>query len=680
MKWPGPTEWLFSVRTFAAAILALYIGLAMDLERPYWAMATVYIASQPFSGATRSKAVYRALGTLLGATAAVALVPNLVDVPAVLCIGLALWVGICLYFALLDRTPRSYVFMLAGYTAAIIGFPSVETPDAIFDTALSRVEEITLGIVCASQMASVVFPRHVGPVLAARIDALLRQADTWALDALSGAPVNEAVLADRRRMAGDIAEIDLLTSYVAWDQGERPDAVQVLRALRMRFLGLMVVLSSLADRVRALRALGPAPPAVAALIERTAAWMQAGDAADPAVLVPLREEVRAALPPLGAHAGWREIIVASLLERLGDLLDLAHDCRVLRRAAASGTGRPAVLAYSRGAGFEHVYAPDRGRAVWSAASAALAILIGCAFWIGSGWADGAVAAQMVAVGCSFFAAMDDPAPAIMSFLVWSVVAVVMDALYLFAALPMASGFPMLVLALAPAFLIVGVLVATPRTTTIGMALGANGATLLSLQSTYNASFQPFINSGIALVVGMGMAAIVTRIVRSVGAEWSALRLLRRNWVDVAMAAARRGQRDRQAVTALMLDRINQVAPRLAAVGEGSDLRAYDLMADVRIGLNIVAIRRARRSLPDTVRAAVDGMLDALATDFLARASGKPRPAGLLRRIDNALAALASAQRGRVRAAILALVGIRRGLFPDAPPYTPPTADAAAEAG
>ena len=143
-KLPGPSEWLFSVRTFAAAMLALYIGLAIGLDRPYWAMASAYIASQPLSGATRSKAVYRALGTLLGAIAAVALVPNLVDAPVLLSLALAGWVGLCLYIALLDHTPRSYVFMLAGYSAAIIGFPSVDAPGAIFDTALSRVEEITL--------------------------------------------------------------------------------------------------------------------------------------------------------------------------------------------------------------------------------------------------------------------------------------------------------------------------------------------------------------------------------------------------------------------------------------------------------------------------------------------------------------------------------------------------------
>jgi predicted membrane metal-binding protein len=63
----------------------------------------------------------------------VILIPNLVNAPEVLTVALALWVGLCLYFSLLDRTPSSYVLMLAGYTAAFVGFPAVADPGTIFD-------------------------------------------------------------------------------------------------------------------------------------------------------------------------------------------------------------------------------------------------------------------------------------------------------------------------------------------------------------------------------------------------------------------------------------------------------------------------------------------------------------------------------------------------------------------
>ena len=53
---------VFALKTFAAVMLALVIALWLDLPRPYWAMATVYITSQPLAGATSSKAFYRLTG------------------------------------------------------------------------------------------------------------------------------------------------------------------------------------------------------------------------------------------------------------------------------------------------------------------------------------------------------------------------------------------------------------------------------------------------------------------------------------------------------------------------------------------------------------------------------------------------------------------------------------------
>jgi uncharacterized membrane protein YccC len=66
--------------------------------------------------------------------------------------------------------------MLGGYTAAFVGFPAVGDPGAIFDTAVARAEEITLGILCASLVASIVLPQSVAPVIAARLEQWFRDA------------------------------------------------------------------------------------------------------------------------------------------------------------------------------------------------------------------------------------------------------------------------------------------------------------------------------------------------------------------------------------------------------------------------------------------------------------------------------------------------------------------------
>ena len=69
----APWQILFSLKAFAAAMLALYVAYSLNLERPYWAMTTVYVVSQPFTGAIRSKGVFRLGGTITGAAAGVSL-------------------------------------------------------------------------------------------------------------------------------------------------------------------------------------------------------------------------------------------------------------------------------------------------------------------------------------------------------------------------------------------------------------------------------------------------------------------------------------------------------------------------------------------------------------------------------------------------------------------------------
>src|SRR5262249_8972587 len=63
---------IFSINCYIATILALFIAFSLDLKTPAWAMITVYLTSQPLSGALRAKAVYRVIGTFIGGAALIA--------------------------------------------------------------------------------------------------------------------------------------------------------------------------------------------------------------------------------------------------------------------------------------------------------------------------------------------------------------------------------------------------------------------------------------------------------------------------------------------------------------------------------------------------------------------------------------------------------------------------------
>ncbi len=56
-----------------------------------------------------------------------------------------------------------------------------------------------------------------------------------------------------------------------------------------------------------------------------------------------------------------------------------------------------------------------------------------------------------------------------------------------------------------------------------MLLAANTATLMALQTTYNADFASFANSSVAFFVGTEQSVISIQLIRSVGSEWSVKR-------------------------------------------------------------------------------------------------------------------------------------------------------------
>ena len=665
---------IFSLKTFGAATIALLIAFAMNLDRPYWALATVYITSQPLAGATRSKALFRMGGTLIGAAASIVLIPNFVNAPELCSLAIALWVGACLYLSLLDRTPRSYMFMLAGYTAALIGFPTVSDPGTIFDVALARSEEIILAIVCASLVSAIVLPRSVGPAVAARVDDWLTSARRISQGVLAGQSSEQSLHDAQLRLAAEAVDIDTLADHLAYEGNTGREVARWLRALRLRMLMLLPLLSSIGDRLDALGGEpGALQPRLKILLADLSAWV-AGDDTDRGPPQALRAAISALEPQLNAGSSWNEIMIASLSMRLRDLVDISIDCRLLNQAIAAG-GRPpgAKLAFHPEAGAAPVRYTDDGMAVWSAAGAVIAILLCCAFWIASGWPDGASAPMMAAVGCSFFATQDDPSVGLRGFAKWSLVAVIVDAIYLFAILPAVSTVEMLLAVLAPTFLFYGWLIARPQTFFTGMLLAANGASLMALQSTYSADFASFANSSIAFLVGTELSVITILLVRSVGAEWSVGHLMRKGWASLADAAERRGNRDRAAFAGQMLNRIGLLAPRLETLKD-SEWRKVDNLRELRVGLNIVDLRRARHGLSPRTLEAMDAMLDRLAAGYRSY-DGNTMPTELLTRIDHALALSINEPKAGVRGdALIGLVGIRRGLFPQARDYQPEAPD------
>ena len=241
---------IFSVNCYIATILTMFIAFSLDLKSPGWAMTTVYLTSQPLSGVLRAKAVYRVIGTFVGGAAMVAIVPNLIDAPELTTLAIILWVALCVFVSLLDRTPRSYMFVLSGYTAALIGFPSVLAPGTVFDTAVSRVEEITLGVVCAAIVHSLIFPKSAFSAFGEKLTSAMADARRWLADGLVQQATPQAEM-ERRRIAADINELYLLGTSLRFDTSpHRPD-IGIIRAFDRKIVALLPLVSAIEDRLTA---------------------------------------------------------------------------------------------------------------------------------------------------------------------------------------------------------------------------------------------------------------------------------------------------------------------------------------------------------------------------------------------------------------------------------------------
>ena len=696
MVYPSLRDWLFSVKTFAAAMLALYLGLLFELPRPYWAMATVYIVSNPFVGATRSKALYRALGTALGASAAILLVPPFVESPYLFSVVVALWTGTLLYLAISDRTARSYVFMLAGYTMPLIALPAVFNPTTVFDLAITRTEEITLGIVCASIVGGAVFPSRLAPTIIERTDGWFRDAMIYASQTLSGNIAGAKISACRQRLAATVNGLELLLSQLAYDH-TRPDVLARAHALRGRMQLLLPIMSSLADPLVALLAVQQTRPAgLEALLADVVKWFEtpiraarnedvASREADA-----LRARIGALQPASTALASWEGALLSNALWRLKQLIDVWQDCRTLRVIISEeeGTWKPRFRHWRLG-GTERYF--DRGIMLFSTSSAVGAIILACFLWISSGWNDGAGAVTLAAIACCFFAALDDPAPQVFRFFTATAASVALAGIYLFAVLPHVHDFPMLVILFAGPFILVGTLIPRPQFNLATMLVAVNTATFISIQDAYSADFLVFINSNLAGLAGLLYAFLWTRVTRPFGAELAASRLMRSSWADVVLSASTRPIEDQRNLAARMLDRLMQLIPRLAATDDQRH-PSIESFRDLRIAFNALDLRRLRPRLTGDAPAAVDHVLDGIRHHFetcIARRGRQPVPASLMSAIDAALArvntqGVANAEGGteisarQWRDALHALVGLRLSLFPATlSPLSPPKEEPAA---
>lgn len=483
-------RWAYVFRVALAAAVALGLAYDLQLETPYSAATTVFLAASPVQGVTLSKGMWRITGTLFGAFVTVVLFALFSQAPALFIVAFALWLGICVGCSTLLRHFRAYGAVVAGYTIGLVAYGAIDQPDQIFEHAIGRVSVVALGVMSLTLVTALFSGRAMPAKLQARLLTLAAAVGRLAADSIG--PGTQ--LADRRQvLIGDLYALDDLLEFGATESAE-----VAVRAgdVRHAMAALFAVIVGCARRDRA------EDPADAA------ACAEAGAAMAKAIVALEAKE------PAAAHAGdiiadaRRDLATKQLATK-----QLATEQAVADRIAIDGLAeiledyQEALMALARFLGAKasprrvrYRFHLDPKGAVENGARAAVAILLAGALWIATGWTSAFLMILLIAPFCGLLAMTGSPVAGSAEFTKGIVVAVIAGFVCSFGILPYVTGFPLLILSLLPFWMAGLVATTVPKTGPAGTAYLLTFMTMVGPTNPMVFDVANYLNSGIAFVL------------------------------------------------------------------------------------------------------------------------------------------------------------------------------------
>ncbi|WP_422011588.1 FUSC family protein [Reyranella sp.] len=618
---------LFGFRLWAAICLALFIAFWLELDNASWAGTTAALVCQPRLGASMRNGWFRVVGTVVGAAAIVLLSAAFPQDRAAFLIGLALLCGASAFVAAQLANASALSASLVGATAAIVAggeLGAVGGPNGqAFLLAVSRATEICIGVAAAG---IVLASTHVGVAshrLHEQISGIAAEIRSHVSNMLVNAggalPDSQLVRRDlARRIIGLNAQIDEAIGE-SWQV--RYNASLLQRALE----GLLQALMSwriLALRLSALQ--GDVAAQQAGRILQIAPQFALADAQP--------QPAAAASPDRRAYASTarallREPAASPSMRLLADETAriMAGFCRMLDGLALLRDGRvPLTSTRTRRR------APsDLLPALVAALRSFSVVLIAAALWIATAWPNGSTAIVWAALATVIFAAAGDESFARVS--AWALgtgMAAGCAAVTAFAVLPNVHSFVGLSLVLGLYLVPAGALSTLPLKPPVFGAMATLFVPLLNPENQMSYDTLQFYNASMAVVVGCCIGAMSYLILPPVSPAIRTRRLLRLTLRDFRSLCRPDADASREDWETLMYG-------RLAAIPDSATpQQRSEILAALSLGLTLIRLRRALRSLP--LNSELGEALASLAHGDVAVARDD------LQRVDMALARRASA--------------------------------------
>lgn len=526
---PSRLDLIFALKTFIAGMLALFVSFELDLINPMWSIGTVLIIANPYSGMVSSKCVYRVVGTIGGAVIALTLTPHLINTPWIFTMVLSLWVGFALYVSLLDRTPRSYAFMLAGYSTAMIVFNAITYIDQynIFDIALARVIEISIGVISSAVVSATILPMHIGSAIKQRVIKTLKDTENLFANLLNtdSQQNNTQLLAAITR---DTTDIHALAVHLSYEKGELHGMTKPLQEMLHQISMVVANLVALSERIKQLKELRFIETHAEKLQQLSAHVVQFLEQKDLIVdenILQLPDEFESDFASLMESASThQQVLVAAMKMDVRHFISNVLAVKVLWQRIQQGNKEIPDNITPMTTKYPSLHR-DHGVAIRGGISAVLITFIVTGVWIVSGWKAGFMMAQMGAVTACILTALDNPVPVLRIFIWGSIASAVLVFVYAFGIFPHVTTFWELGLVLLPMFLFAVSMMANQMLMPVGMVLGINTMMGLNLHNAYSMDAVSYLDSSFAMILGVLVSLIVIDVVRAMSPDTSASRIL-----------------------------------------------------------------------------------------------------------------------------------------------------------
>ncbi|EMJ4648770.1 FUSC family protein [Serratia nevei] len=538
-------QWRYALRNSLAMCLALWVAFVLELDEPSWALTSAAVVSFPTVGGVISKSIGRIFGSLMGAAASVAIAGHCLNDPWLFTLFIAAWIGLCTYISNHYQNNVSYAFALAGYTAAIIAFGTVNVTDTqqIFDIAQARVCEVITGILCGGLMMMILPSTSDGEALLTSLRRMqLRLLEHAAM--LWQPEITAQMRTSHEGVIGQILTMNLLRIQAFWSHYRLRRQNNLLNYLLHQQLRITSVISSL----RRMLLNWPDRPANLMPVLTQLLDELRDPATDKYRLARLLQQIAPQEPTDYRHrAFW---------------LRLRHFCwlylrcnRWLQRlesaTAVSDLQPPRVTSLAR-----HT---DSYEAAYNGLRTFLCIVIGCAYWINTQWDAGSAALTLTAISCVLYSSTPSPINSVSTLLKAVLLLSVVCFVVKFGLMIQIDDFWVFCAFLFPILVTMQMLkLQNPPYAALWGQLIVFMGSFLTVSNPPSYDYQSFINDNIAKVVGVLLAGLAFQILRPSSDKRKSrriIRALRRDFID---QLSKRPQQSESQFESLIYHRISQL--------------------------------------------------------------------------------------------------------------------------